>query len=496
MKVIRKRTLFYKPRRSNLYRIFTMALVTLGVGWFAMQLYSGGIINPLSPTPTPTRTGQSLSLEGDTFFDAGDLNSAISAYQEAIQVDPNNADTLAKLARIQAYSSRLLTTDAERLARLQEARTSIDRAVSLAPDDSTVHAIRAFVLDWDADPALDALRAPTDEKAASLLLDAENEAVRALSLDSQNPLTLAFYAEILTDEQKWTQADQYIQQALQAGPNIMDVHRVYAYVLESTGDYNQAIVEYQNALAINPNLTFLYISIGKNYRQLAFKSDIQSQQNQLYASALDNFVKAVQLNQVHKNQDPVPYLEIAKTYSQTGDFFAAEQNALKAIEFDPTNADLYGRLGIIYQKARNFESAIYALQCAVTGCTPEISCQARFASACQGGEGVQINGLPLSPNTVVYFYTYGSVLAALSPNSPKNCNDAVTVLNQVDVAYGGDQDIAAIVSDGLAICQSVATQQAQTPTIAYTPTPPPTPRFTPIFITPTAVPYPVYGPGP
>ena len=52
----------------------------------------------------------------------------------------------------------------------------------------------------------------------------------------------------------------------------MDVHRVYAYVLESFGQYNQAIQEYDIAISITPNLTFLHLRAGANYRRLAFGS--------------------------------------------------------------------------------------------------------------------------------------------------------------------------------------------------------------------------------
>ncbi len=501
MKITRRRSLFRQQRSSNIYRIFSLVLVITVTGWLAIQLNSGGIRSPFDPSPTPTRNGQSLVLEGEAFFDSGDLNNAISAYQEAAAVDPSNSGTLAELARIQTYSSRLLTTDAQRLTRLDEASQSSGKAVALAPDDSTVHAIRAFVLDWAADPALDPLRASGDQKAAALLLDAEQEALHAISLDGSNALALAYYAEILTDEQKLTQAQQYIDQALQADPNSLDVHRVYAYVLESNAYYNQAIQEYQKALEINPNLTFFYISIGKNYRQLALSSNIDSEQNQLYNAALDYFSKAVSINAQHKNLDPIPYTEIAKTYTQTGDFFSAERNALKAISFDPTNADLYGRLGIIYQKARNYESAIYALQCAVSGCTPDISCQARYASACT--DGVTVDGLPLSPNTEFYYATSGSVLAALAPNpnTYQYCPTAQAVLGKVQAAYGADPIIGPIVQDSLGICIGVATRQAQTPTTASTSTLLPTPKFTPVLRTPstplpqpTAVPYPTWTP--
>ncbi len=100
-----------------------------------------------------------------------------------------------------------------------------------------------------------------------------------MRLDSKNPLALAFYAEILVDQQRWDQAAQYIQPAVELGQQYMDVHRVYGQYLESIGSYSQAIEEYQKALDINPNLTFLYISIGQNFRTLGFKSLIRAEQD-------------------------------------------------------------------------------------------------------------------------------------------------------------------------------------------------------------------------
>jgi Tfp pilus assembly protein PilF len=69
-------------------------------------------------------------------------------------------------------------------------------------------------------------------------------------LDNTNALALAFYAEVLVDQQKWTQALQTIEQALERDPSLMDVHRIHAYVLESLGEYALAIQAYDRAIAI------------------------------------------------------------------------------------------------------------------------------------------------------------------------------------------------------------------------------------------------------
>ncbi len=464
MNVMPRQPIFHQRRRSNIYRMFLWVVLILGLIWLTRQVERGTIQRPFMSTPTPTRTVQSFALEGDALFTAGKLDDSITAYQEATRLDPGNAELFSRLARIQTYSSSLRTTDAQRQARLQEALASINRAVELAPDDSTIHAVRAFVLDWNADPAL------VGDQSALMLNEAEQEALRALQLDPQNVLALAFYAEILVDQRKWSQAEQNIQQAVLRDPSLMDVHRVYAYVLESTMQYNHAIQEYLKAIEITPNLTFLYISVGHNYRRLAFDSDIISQRNELYNLALEYYAKAARLNDQLKIQDPIPYIAIAKTYDQQGQFFIAARNAQKAIEIDPTNPDLYGRLGVIYQRARNYEGAILVLKCAVRGCTPAESCEA-LGGCAEGEEGAAVAGLPLAASSVDYYNVYGSLLAALSRPQQNYCPEALDVLAEVRAAFPNDPIYMSIVQAGEQICYSLMESLILTPAPVITPTP-------------------------
>jgi tetratricopeptide (TPR) repeat protein len=308
--------------------------------------------------------------------------------------------------------------------------------------------VRAFVLDWYASPIY------VGDRYTSLLTEAEQEVVRALQLDPQNVLALAIYAEILVDQQKWTQAEQYVLQALQRDANLMDVHRVYAYVLESLGQYNQAIQEYDKAIQLTPNLTFLYLRAGANYRRLAFDSPLASVRRELYEKSLEYFAKAAEINARLGVQDPIPYLSIARTYSQMGEFFAAARNVQKALSFDPSDPDVYGQLGVIYFKSRNYEGSIPALKCAVEGCTPDESCEAR--GGCDEDEtGVAVSGLPLTNNTVVYYYTYVSVLAALSRPQQNYCPKAMDLAAQIRAQYANDPTILNIIVPSEQICASL-----------------------------------------
>jgi len=422
-------------KQTNPYRV--MVLIVLIV--FTLTILTGivkGEVEPLFlPTPTPTRSTDSFVVEGETHFASGNLEAAIDAFKKATELNPEDASFFTELARIQVYSSALMTTDAERSQRLQEALDSIDRAKELDPTSSDVLAVRAFVLNWNASPLL-----VDEETSESLLNQAEAEAVMALQLDNRNTLALAYYAEVLVDQQKWTQAQQYIQQAVERDPDLMDVHRIQAFTYETLGEYNLAIREYERAIEIMPNYTYLYIAVGRIYRHL-----------QLYDQALEKFATAANLNKQLGIQDPIPYLTIANTYAQDGEFFAAALNVKQALFIDPANPQVYGQLGVVYHKSRNYEGAIPALECAIDGCDAQQSCEVRECNPDQDPM-MSIQGLPLTGSTVVYYFTYGSVLAGLHRPGDDKCDRAMVVFDQLRARYAEDPTIMSIVRAGEEIC--------------------------------------------
>ncbi|MGW8249473.1 MAG: tetratricopeptide repeat protein [Anaerolineales bacterium] len=448
----------YRPAKNqvNPYRIMLwISLILLGV-WMLMGI-RGGRVEPLfEATPTPTRTAGSYVQEAQAYFQAGKLDDpdaplptpprpdAIDTYQRALDMDPNNAQAWAEKARIQTYSITMLSNDADRLERLEQALESINTAVELNPDDSSVHAIRAFVLDWYASSPL-----VTEERRQELLLEAEGEAVRAYGLDPENGLALAFYAEVLLDQQKWSQAEQNAAKAITIAPDSMDAHRVYATVLESLGQYRSAIEQYLKAAEISPNLTFLYVYVGRNYLSL-----------RLYDRALEYYARAAEINKQLGVQNPIPNLEIAKTYTQQGEFFIAARNAETALSFDPTNANTYGQLGIIYIRSRNYEGAQQVLKCAVRGCTAQEN---------EVGEQ-DVQGLQLTNLTVAYYYVeYGTVLAFLSRPNQNFCPEARQVLNEVRAAYPDDEILMTIVADSEGICSRLDSGIVPEETLVETP---------------------------
>ena len=434
-KLTGKRPTFSKSRPAvNFNRVLVLcALIAAGL-WFAIEVNKpDGQFEPLFlPTPTATRTVNSLLQEGEAYFEAGKIydpmgKDAIDAYYDVLEDHPENAQARAELARLLTYSSSLLSTSEERRERLALARQEIEQAAADAPDDSTVQAIRALVLDWSATSG-----AVSQAQRQQWLNQAEQAASLAITLDPNNSLALAFYAEVLLDQNQIAQAEENARLAVEQGPELMDTHRVYGTVLETLGEYRYAIEEFEKAAQINPNLTFLYIRIGVIYRAL-----------KVYDTALEYFAKAITVNQSNGVEDPLPYIAIAKTYARDGEFFVAAINGEKAVEIDPTNANTYGQLGDIYVRARNYEGALPVLKCAVEGCTGEEN---------EVG-GVAVSGLELDNIDVAYYYArYGSVLAALSRPGQNYCPQALTILNQLEQAYGGDPTLMNIINENRNIC--------------------------------------------
>ena len=308
----------------------------------------------------------------------------------------------------------------------------------------------------------------------TFLAEADQSGIRANQLDPENILALAYRAEVLIDQGNVTTAADLVSEAVrQAGDTpletkyLMDIYRVYATVLENQGNYVSAIEQYQRATEIAPNLTFLYLRIGANYRRLAATAPNTATRRQLVDEALANFEKAARINDQLKIEDPNPYLAIGRTYMQDGEFFVAALNMEKAVAIDPTNPDIYARLASVYFQARNYESSIETFQCALDGCTQQQAgdllcslgiflCDPGTDQALELGQAVR--GLPLTDESVEYYYTYGSALTfyAGDPDHPEACADAERIFKALMDTYGSDPLISAIVSEGRAVCTAPA----------------------------------------
>jgi tetratricopeptide (TPR) repeat protein len=195
-------------------------------------------------------------------------------------------------------------------------------------------------------------------------------------------------------------------------------------IYEATGNYEEAIAEYNEAIGINPNIPGLYIGLGINYRQVG-----------VYDQAISAFIDANALNPA----DPLPDLYISRTYATQGSYEKALQYAQEAVNNRPDDASLRGNLGVLYYLNYSWPEAAQQLGYTIYGGVTE--------------DGAEITGIPLVNDVFVaeYYYTYGLALARIN-----QCGEAIQLAQTIqsrlpanDVALAKADEIIQICTENL-----------------------------------------------
>ena len=387
-----------RKRRPNYFGLILLALVLL-FGYYFDQIYLPTQPNPFEPTPTPTRSPESFVSEAEVLYGEGKLLPAIDAYESAISASPQDPSYYISLARVQVFAGQY-----------EEAEKNAKNALLLSPNNALAHGVLAWALDYQ------------DGRNGEALAEIEN----ALKLDPNSALLHAYNVEILISSgfEGIEKAIEESKVALALDPNMMETRRARALILEATGNYPEAIAEYEAAIEINKNIPALYIGLGINYRQV-----------QVYDEAVKAFTFANSLNPA----DPLPDLYISRTYATIGEYAKALQYAEASVTDRPDSASLRGNLGVLYYLNFKWPEAAQQLGYTVYGGVTE--------------DGVEIEGIPLVDDVFVaeYYYTYGLALARIN-----QCGEALPLAQMLqsrlpanDFVLGKADEIISICSENL-----------------------------------------------
>lgn len=411
-----------RKRRSNPFTVIIL-LILVSTG-----LYFSIVIVPETqplfiPTSTPTTPPEAYISEAEQFASEGRNARAIEQYEKAISSDPKNASVYISLAKMQMFENQF-----------SEALKNAENAILLNGNNAVAHAIRGWALGKSGN-----------------FIDAEGAFKRAEEIDPRNPLIYAYRTEVLVDQFNSGQdslntlekATEYSRQAIEYGNGIMESHRARGLLLEITGNYQEAINEFQIGISINPNISDLYLALGRNLRADGKDSE-----------AVAAFERARSLNPY----DPWAPYYISRTYSGNGEYAKAIQQARDAIDLDPTRTMFYWNLGTQYYMSQKYEDALTYFQLAIQGGTT--------------ADGQLIEGIPLSYNDRIpeLYYMYGIVLARSG-----NCQQAAEI---VQLITQGIPDDAIAVSNAeymTEVCKTGnfdITLATATPTVIETAAPP------------------------
>jgi len=407
--------------------VVALLLILIAIGYYVDTVVVPTIPPPFVPTATPTRSPESFVTEAQAMFAQGKLLQAIELYTEAIRSNPKDDSVYVYLAQTQVFAGQY--TDAQ---------SNAENALLLNPNNAMAHAVLAWSLDFQGK-----------------YVEAMDAITRSLELDPNNGIAHACNAEILADAatagvgglDNLTRAADESRVALSLSPNTIEANRARGYILEVTGNYEEAIQFYQAAIAINGNIPDLHMALGRNYRFLG-----------VYDKAIEEFTRANSLNP----PDPMPDLMISRTYSTIGEYAKAAQFAESSVNDAPTDPTLRGNYGVMLYHKMDWVEAATQLGMAVNGG--------------QAADGQVVSPIPFATEgrVVEYYFTYALALARLN-----RCGEALPIAQMLLGRVPSNEIAVANSNETIRMCESnlsvTPSPTLSIPTVTVTPAPTSTP---------------------
>jgi serine/threonine protein kinase len=193
---------------------------------------------PAEPTVieavVPPKSHKDWLEEGNAFFKLKQYKEAIKAYEEAVQLDPNNAV---------AYRNKGVALND--LGRYEEAIKAYEEAIQLDPNNAVFYRNRCVALNW---------------------LGRYEEAIKAYEEAIQlDPNSAVFYRNkgvALSKLGRYEEAIKACEEAIQLDPNNAVVYRTKGVALNWLGRYEEAIKACEQAIRLDPNNAIAYSNKG------------------------------------------------------------------------------------------------------------------------------------------------------------------------------------------------------------------------------------------
>lgn len=395
-----------RRQRSNPFRVVLLLVVIVGL-FLADRFIVPTVPNLFMATSTATRPPESYITDAQKLENEGRLTLAITAYKQAVEVDPKNPANYLALARLYIYTGSY-----------SEAVTQTENALLLNSNNDTAMALRGWALSFVGD-----------------YIPAEAALKDSLAVNPNNAAAVAYLSEVYIDMVQDGQgqldtsqlAIDYSKKAVEMAPGAIETHRARGLVLEYTGNYQEAASEFEAAIAINANIADLHLALGRNYYYL-----------QEYDQAITEYTTANALNP----KDSQPEALISNVYLINGDYAKAAQYAEAALQDKPTDPYLYGNLGLIYWREQYYQDAVDVLKIAVQG------------GATSDGQTIQ--GLTMDYGKAgTFYYTYGLALANIG-----QCNLALQIAQAVATGMRNDEVAVYNAQEIINTCELLAKQGA------------------------------------
>jgi tetratricopeptide (TPR) repeat protein len=322
-------------------------------------------------------------------FAQKDLEGAIAACQQALQLNPSLAEAYMTLGNIlhvagqtvesqNAYEQALklkpelfpadvhfdLGNHLYQQNQLDAAVKSYQLAIALQPDMAKAHCnlglvysrqgqLAAAISSYTRATELEPNNIDTHYNLGVILLqqkalnEAEQHFRKVLNLAPEHPNALINLGSILVGQNKLDQAIAIYRKLVELHPAQEDFRYNLASLMFKQGDLDGASSYLRSILLFNPNHTGCYFSLA----------NILVEQNKL-DEAIANYRNVLQLDPNH----PLTHFKLGNALAKQDKSPEAMASYQSAIQLHPNYADAYYNLGIILRKSERFDEAIAAYQ--------------------------------------------------------------------------------------------------------------------------------------
>lgn len=282
---------------------------------------------------------------------AGNLQSALSKYQEILRSTPNNPDAL-HFTGLVYYQSQNYSLAIE----------FIEKAISIAPNQASFYSNLglAYTANNETEKAINCYQKATD-------------------IDPKHADAWNNFGASLFNQGKFKNAINAYKKALKANSNHFQTHNNLGNVYREIKDFNKAIGAFKSALKIVPNYPIALNNLANTFKDIGktksaieyYKKAILQDPN--YTDAYKNL--GIILEQTDNNEEAITYYEhILKTtpqnyeilylcsraYFNISQFDLAHKLIIQAIQYEQNKPEFYNTLGTILTHKKCWDEAITA----------------------------------------------------------------------------------------------------------------------------------------
>ncbi|MCK4585221.1 tetratricopeptide repeat protein, partial [candidate division WOR-3 bacterium] len=258
---------------------------------------------------------EALKLLGILYYNGGLWEKAVSVFQKANAVSPNNIEMLYGIAK--CYRA---------MSRIEEAEKLVNELLSQSPENFE---LLLFLSELYIEE--------------SRFMDAENILNECYKKEPKELKVLINFAKLCEREGRIKEAMSYLNDAKKLSPDSPSIHFNLGKLLLNSSHYEEALDEYNKVIEMDENNTSVYRYLGICYKALS-KPDL----------AISSFKMAVDADPLNSEV----FTEMAEIYINNEEYINAREALEKALKIEKNNSKAIYLNGILAAKEGNILEAI------------------------------------------------------------------------------------------------------------------------------------------